>query len=217
LRSEGVIGDVHLEVFFDLVTVPHRADGKTDLTFTLERARVNAALDLTQLFLGAREQFTARAGTVGRDQRVAAHDQPLAGIQLLAGDLGQVDLVEHRQLQAAFLDQLSHLRRLERGDERELGRVRDEGHVVFGADPAVGHHDHPGEPEPLLELVHLRGQRLVILHIALERLDRHRPPVCVTQQPVLDLHPPALAIAVVIAEARQRAGAPLKVRGGDVI
>jgi len=45
----------------------------------------------------------------------------LPRIQLLARDLGQVELVKDRQLHGALFDQLSDLRRLQRGDEPKLG------------------------------------------------------------------------------------------------
>ena len=123
LIGERVIGDVHLKVLFDLVAVPHRAHLKADLGLALQRARLDSALELTQILLGARQQLGALAGALLGHQRVAADNQPLAGIQLLARDLGQVELVEHRQLQAALLDQRSDLRRLQRGDERILCRL----------------------------------------------------------------------------------------------
>ena len=87
LIGESVIGDVHLEVLFDLVVIPHRTDRQADLSLTLQRARLDPALDLTQLLLGALKQLGALAGALAGDQRIAADDQPLAGIQLLAGDL----------------------------------------------------------------------------------------------------------------------------------
>ena len=45
-----------------------------------------------QLLLGGGQQLAALALPFGGQQRIAAHDEPLAG-ELVAGDLGQVALV----------------------------------------------------------------------------------------------------------------------------
>jgi hypothetical protein len=47
--------------------------------------------------LGGGEQFGALASPFGAERRVAAHDQPLAGI-IRAFDLGESALVEQREL-----------------------------------------------------------------------------------------------------------------------
>ena len=72
------------------------------------------------------------------------------------------------------------------------------------------------QPEPVFELVDLGGQRLVVVQLAGEHLDRDRPARLVAQQPVDDLRRAALAVARV-AQRRQRAAASLEVGGGDVV
>ena len=57
------------------------------------------------------EQLLALAGALGGDERVAADDQALVRV-VVGGDLGQVLLVEERELQVAVFHQLLHLRRL---------------------------------------------------------------------------------------------------------
>ena len=52
-----------------------------------------AARDGREVLLGGRQQLVALAPPFGGQQRIAAHDEPLAG-ELVAGDLGQVPLVE---------------------------------------------------------------------------------------------------------------------------
>ena len=71
-------------------------------------------------------------------------------------------------------------------------------------------------PKALLELRDLRGQRLVVVQLAGEHLDRDRPARLVAQQPVDDLRRAALAVTRV-AQLRQRARAPLEIRGGHVV
>src|SRR5215471_9759388 len=55
-------------------------------------------LDRLQVAFGGLKQFAAFACALGGQRRVAADDQPLAG-EIGADDLGQVALVEQRQLQ----------------------------------------------------------------------------------------------------------------------
>ena len=74
LIGESVIGDVHLEVFLDLVAVPHRADLQADVGLALQRARLDLALDLTEILLGALKQLGALAGALLGHERIAAHD-----------------------------------------------------------------------------------------------------------------------------------------------
>ena len=51
--------------------------------------------DGLEVLLGGREQLVALALSFGGQQGIAAHDEPLAR-EILAGDLGQVPVVEER-------------------------------------------------------------------------------------------------------------------------
>jgi hypothetical protein len=63
-------------------------------------ALVSSVSNGGQQLLGGGEQLAAGAGTVGGQDRVAAGDQPLAGV-VRAGDLGEVLLVEEAELERA--------------------------------------------------------------------------------------------------------------------
>ena len=73
-----------------------------DLVRVLEPPGRDLGGDLAQVGLGGGQQVLALAGALGGQDRVAAGDQPLAGV-VRAGDLGQVLLVEQRQLQRAVV------------------------------------------------------------------------------------------------------------------
>jgi hypothetical protein len=95
-----------------LITCP---TASADLRCSGERAGVDPRFDRREGGLGRGEEILPFARPLGRDERVATDDQAFARV-VGAFDLGQVLLVEERQLQRALLDQLSHLRRLEGGD-----------------------------------------------------------------------------------------------------
>src|SRR5437899_2415327 len=115
LEGETAVADRELEVLADAPAVPDRADSESDRGLALERALLDALLDLGERTLGGLEQVLTLASPLGRDQGVAADDQPLAQV-VVAVDLGQVVLVEQRQLQRPIGHELFHLRRLQRGD-----------------------------------------------------------------------------------------------------
>ena len=66
------------------------------------RAGLRPSFDGPQQFLGRGQQLCAFAGTLGGQQRVAARDQPFAGVVGM-GDLGQILLVEQAHLQWAVI------------------------------------------------------------------------------------------------------------------
>ena len=82
LVGEGGVGDLDLEVLLDLVALERRPDREPDLVSAVQRAALDALRDLSQALLGRFQQFGAFAGALRCDERVAAHDQPLAGIVL---------------------------------------------------------------------------------------------------------------------------------------
>jgi len=133
-----------------------------------------------------------------------------------AGDLGQVELVEQRQLQRSLLDQLLHLRRLQGGDPGHALLLGERLQVGLRDHAPVDHeHDRP-QPEAKPELLHLVEQRLVVVDATGEDLDRDRPPLRLADEPVDDLERAAAAVARETAGGK-RAGEALEVGGRDVV
>ena len=66
------------------------------------------------------QQILALAGAFLGQQRVAADDQTFAR-EIGGGDLGQIALVEQRELEGAGVDQSADLRGSQRGDPVEPG------------------------------------------------------------------------------------------------
>src|SRR5262249_34906999 len=60
-EDEAGIGDLELEVLSDAPAVPDRADGEPDLGLALERALLDAGLDLGERALGGLQQVVAFA------------------------------------------------------------------------------------------------------------------------------------------------------------
>ncbi len=109
--TEAGVRDLDLEVLLDAVALERRADREADLVGALKRAALDALLDLLEAALGRLQQVLALAGALGGDQGVAADDEALAGVVLGRLDLGQVLLVEERQLQRALSGEPFDLRR----------------------------------------------------------------------------------------------------------
>ena len=76
---------------------------------SVPRGPETICLTLVEFALGRGQQVLALARALGSELRVAADDQALAR-ELVGGDLGEVGLVEQRQLQLAGADQLADLR-----------------------------------------------------------------------------------------------------------
>ena len=123
--GEARVGDDDLEVLAHLVLVEHGSHRKADLGPAAERRALaqDRLADAAQVPLGRGHEFVALALALGRQERIAAHDQPLARI-VGRGDLGQVAIVEQRELQRAGLDQLLDLRGAQGGDPVEPGRLQ---------------------------------------------------------------------------------------------
>ena len=81
---------------------------------------------------------------------------------------------------------------------------------------AIADQHHALDPEALLELADLAGQRRGVADIAFEHFDRNRTALGRAQQPEHDLQLAPLAIAAV-AQLRQRTGAALEIGRGDII
>jgi hypothetical protein len=85
-------------VLAGVVLVDHLADGDPDLRGAGQPSGLDAGGDGGQQPFGRLQQVLAFAGAIGGQDRVAAGDQPLAGV-VRAGDLGQVLLIEQAHLQ----------------------------------------------------------------------------------------------------------------------
>ena len=157
--GEAVVLDLELEVLFHLALVDHLADRERDRRRPGERAGLDPRFDRRQRGLGRGEQVFAFARPLGRHQRVAADDKPLARV-VGACDLAQVLLVEERQLQRALLDQLLHLRRLQRGNPADplLGGERLQ--VGLGDHAPVDHQHERRQAEAAAELAIWAGSVL---------------------------------------------------------
>src|SRR5262249_17714400 len=96
--GEAVIGDGHVEVLCGLVLVYDLSGLDADLSGAGQPPGPDAGDDGGEQLLGRGQQVFALADALFGEDGVAAADQPLAG-EIRAGDLGQVLLIEQRQLQ----------------------------------------------------------------------------------------------------------------------
>ena len=123
-QSKIVVADGDAEVLGDLAAAEHGADRLADGGSARERlaSAADAGLDALQVPLGGGEQFASLARAFLGQRRVAADDEALARI-VRAFDLGQIALVEQRELQRAAVGrERPDGRRPERGDPVEPGR-----------------------------------------------------------------------------------------------
>ena len=122
------VADLDGEVLGHLPAVDHGADRQADLGGAAQRRVLAADLRLNagQLPFGRRQQVLALARALGGKVAVAADDQPFAGEQLGGADLGEVAVVEQRQLQRPVLGrQRLNGRRSQAGNPIEAGRLAD--------------------------------------------------------------------------------------------
>ena len=130
-------------------------------------------------------------------------------------DLGQVSLVEERQLQVTGLDELPDLGGLERADELDPG-LGERGGVGLGEHAAVAHHDHVRDPEAPAHRREGPRQGPLIGDVARMHRDRHRAALGRAGQPVVDLRL-ALPSVARVAALGQLTAAPLDVGRGEVV
>ena len=92
------------EMLGHVATIDDGADLEGDLVLAAERIAfaLGHRADLDERLLGRLEEFGALARALGRELRVAADDEALAGI-VVRDDLRHVALVEQRELQGAAL------------------------------------------------------------------------------------------------------------------
>ena len=202
----------------DLVLVGDAADALADLAgggvAECAAGPVDHLLDRGELALGRGQQVLAFSRAFRRELRVAAHHQPFAG-ELVARDLGEVGLVEQRQLQIAGADQLADLRGLQRGDEPGA-ELFEGGGVRVGDHRPVADQDHPVDPEPLPDRVEQLRDGARVSGVPGVDLHRHRTTIGRAHQPPVDLQLAVLAVAAV-PERGQRAAAALEVGRGQVV
>jgi hypothetical protein len=210
LNGEAGVGDGDVEVLGHLVLVQDLAGLLADLGGAGEPAGRSAGGDRGEQLLGGRQEGLALAGALAGQGRVAAGDQPLAG-EVLAGDLGEVLLVEEAELERAVVGgELADGRGAQRGDPGVPAVEFPDGLDAGGGDhAAVADQDHLPEPEPVVHGAEDLGERSGVGGVPVEDPDRDGPAGGVGEQPVLDLHVAFLAVAGVAA-GPQRAVRPLQ-------
>ena len=198
------------------VPADHLPDPDADPPGVGEAASGDRRGDLVQGGFGGGQQRLPFAGALVGERRVAAGDQPLAGVVRVA-DLGQVDLVEQGQLQRPV-----------GGGGRGDGGGAQRGHPAQptefaqrcdprrGDHPAVADQGQLGQPEPVAHRGDGGGERGRVGGVAREHLHRHRPAVGVGEQPVVDLRGAAPAVPGV-PDRRQRAAPAGHPRAGQVV
>ena len=103
-KGEAVFGDGDVEQLGELVAVFDAADGARDLVLARGAGAAGDLIgQLGQRRLGGVQQILALAGAFLGQQRVPADDQTFAG-EIGGGDLGQIALVEQRELEGAGVD-----------------------------------------------------------------------------------------------------------------
>src|SRR5258708_33790846 len=109
-KAESVFLDEQAEMFTHLIAAQNLSLGQTNLLATTQRflLTLGGFHDLGQLFLRSLQQFLSFAAPLFSQQRIATSDQPLAWVGRML-NLGQIVLVEQRQLQRAALHQLLDL------------------------------------------------------------------------------------------------------------
>src|SRR5215470_19763327 len=159
----------------DLAATDDRADGNADLAGSAQRLFLahDALLNVLQVLLGSIEQLAPLTPAFLSESVVLADDEALAWEQLRAFDLGEIALVEQRQLQGAvFGGKLLDRRGSQRGDPVEPGRLKVVSDARIGDHPAVADHHDTRETEAFLELRNLIADCRWIAGIAFEHFDR---------------------------------------------
>src|SRR5262249_45502674 len=134
----------------------------------------DARLNVLEVLLGRIEQLVALALAFLGKGGVLADDEALAW-EVRAFDLGEIALIEQRELQGAtFGGELLDGRRAQCGDPVEPGRLEVAFDARLGDHPAVADHDDTFEPEALFELGDLTAERRWIAGVAFEHFDRDR-------------------------------------------
>jgi hypothetical protein len=174
-------------------------------------------LDAAQVAFGGGQQILAFAGAFFGQERVAADDQALAGELLGSRDLGEIALIEERELQGAVRGgQRPDLRGTQAGDPVEPGRLEIIADAGAGDHAAIPDQHHPIQLKALLELADLRTERGRVGRIAVEHLNGDRQALARAQQAIDDL-PPIGAMVTAVAKPRQRTFAALEIGGAHIV
>ena len=199
--GKAVLGDGEIEVLRHLVGIDYRPHREPDLGLAPERpmAPTDLACDARQIALGGDEQLLALAGALARELGIAADDEPLARV-IGSGDLGEVALVEERELQRPALGERLDLRRPQAGDPVQPGGLEVLAQPRCRDHPAVADQHDVLEPEAALQRRDLRRQGAGIAGVAFEHLDGDRPAVPIAEQAVDDLQPIRSVVAAHMGE-----------------
>ena len=169
-----------------------------------------------QLFLSRFDEFAALAPPLRRQQRIAAQDQPLAGI-IGMGDLGQVLFIEQRSLHHTLAGEFWNLGSAQSRDPvQPLVRAQILLDAFLGKHAAVSHQDDALQVKALAQLGNLCRHGLRIAGVALEDLDGHRTALGRGEDAEDDLRiaPPLIAR---VAAGGDGAVMPFKVSRGQII
>jgi hypothetical protein len=171
-EREVIVADVELEVLGHLVAVDDPPDRNADPGRTAQGPRLDPGDHLPEGRLGRREEIDPLARPLGREGRVAAHDEALTG-ELGVLDLGEVPLVEQPELQAAAFGKSP-----DRGTAQGADPVEADGTQRLdpggGEHPPVAHEDNPLEAEADPQLLDRSRHGSGIAGVARHDLDRDR-------------------------------------------
>ena len=216
--GEAGLGDGEVEMLGHVATIDDGADLEGDLVLAAERIALSLGhrADLDERLLGRLEEFGALARALGRELRVAADDEALAGI-VVRDDLRHVALVEQRELQGPP----SAASALIAGARSAVIQSKPAGArsasmralVIMPRSPTSTMRFSRKRDAQLADLI---GERARIAEIAFEHLDGDRAALRRAQETEDDLRPVAAMIAAV-AELRQFAAPPLQIARGDVV
>jgi hypothetical protein len=172
--------------------------------------------NVRELALCGVQHLVALSSPFLSEQGVTARHKSLAR-KVGARDLGELLLVEQRELQGTSFDEFSNLWCAQRGDPfdaRELFEVLfDAGR---GDHASVAYQDNLLEAKPFAQLVELRSKGGRITSVAFEDLDGDRAALGVAEQSENDLGSSSFAIAAV-AQLSERTPTPFEVGRGKVV
>src|SRR6266704_3541396 len=132
--------------------------------------------------------------------------QPLAGI-IRRADLGQILLVQQRELQGPLLHQFANRPAGQRRDPTNTRTLLEFVDLWLGEHPTIPNEHHPLQPKSLSQFLRLIVHRLRIARVARINLRSHRAPLAIGHDSIDNDRQPLLPIAVV-TKLRQRTSAP---------
>ena len=220
LPGDAILPDGDLEVFLDLLAIGLTPDASPDLRLAGQGPGPDPGHDALQRMLRGLQQFLPLPAALLPQARVEANHEPFAG-KVRAGDLGH--RVGHQRIRrqrrggaGGGPGKLAQVRRLQRRDPGQAGRLQIRPDPGRGDHPAVPHQGDAGNAEPGADLLHLGRHRGRIGGIAGKQFHRNRTPLGTAQQAEDDL-PLALLPVPVVAEGGQRTALPLQVGARYVV